>query len=409
VKNKLIGILLILIMLIVIVPSNVLADYGGINTNISIGNTAASRSSIVITQKILGTLQVAGSIISVVALIIIGIRYMCSSLEEKAQMKGVMTYYIIGAVLVFATSNILGMAYSTIEGINPYHSWSIVRKEATCTTAGSITRTCTKCKKVIVDTIAAKGHNYGSWTTKAATCTTAGNKTRTCSRCKTSETETIAATGHSYGSWTTTKDATCTTAGNKTRTCSTCKNSETQTITKLGHIYEWTTTKEATCTANGSKRGTCSTCKTTKIEIITKLGHNYGSWTTTKYATCTTAGNKTKTCSRCANKETQTIAATGHVYNSSWTTTKAATCTVAGSKERRCVKCSTVVKEAIAATGHNYEHKNYPKPAALKGTKTHYERSVCSKCSDERLTKEDCDLNFWGTCKKCCQNKNQCD
>ena len=59
----------------------------------------------------------AGSVISVIALLIIGFRYMMSSLEDRAAMKGVMIYYIIGAVLVFATSNVLSIVYNVINDI----------------------------------------------------------------------------------------------------------------------------------------------------------------------------------------------------------------------------------------------------------------------------------------------------
>ena len=55
-----------------------------------------------------------GSILSVAALMIIGFRYMLSSLEEKAAMKGILIYYVVGCVLVFATSNILSIVYDII-------------------------------------------------------------------------------------------------------------------------------------------------------------------------------------------------------------------------------------------------------------------------------------------------------
>ncbi len=56
-------------------------------------------------------IQVVGSIASVVALIIIGIRYMYSSVEEKAEYKKTMLGYIIGCALVFSIVNILGVVY----------------------------------------------------------------------------------------------------------------------------------------------------------------------------------------------------------------------------------------------------------------------------------------------------------
>ena len=56
-------------------------------------------------------IQVVGSIASVVALIIIGIRYMYYSVEEKAEYKKTMLGYIIGCALVFSIVNILGVVY----------------------------------------------------------------------------------------------------------------------------------------------------------------------------------------------------------------------------------------------------------------------------------------------------------
>ena len=112
-KKKLI---VLIISILIILPISSYA-YGGINTNITIGNTAAAQSSVDFTNRIVGILQVAGTIISVIALIIIGMRYMFSSVQEKASMKGVLAYYIIGAVLVFVTSNVLAFFYDIINSI----------------------------------------------------------------------------------------------------------------------------------------------------------------------------------------------------------------------------------------------------------------------------------------------------
>lgn len=62
-------------------------------------------------NNFISVIQVVGSIASVVALIIIGIRYMYSSVEEKAEYKKTMLGYIIGCALVFSIVNILGVIY----------------------------------------------------------------------------------------------------------------------------------------------------------------------------------------------------------------------------------------------------------------------------------------------------------
>ena len=58
---------------------------------------------------ILGTI---GSIISVVILIVLGIKYMLGSVEEKAEYKKTLLPYIIGAAFVFAASAIAPVIYN---------------------------------------------------------------------------------------------------------------------------------------------------------------------------------------------------------------------------------------------------------------------------------------------------------
>ena len=60
---------------------------------------------------ITGIVQIAGTIVSAGTLIIIGIRYMVVSVEEKAQYKERMVPYVIGAVLLFGATNIVNILY----------------------------------------------------------------------------------------------------------------------------------------------------------------------------------------------------------------------------------------------------------------------------------------------------------
>ncbi len=63
-------------------------------------------------NKIITILTTIGSVVSVIVLIVIGLKYMMGSIEEKAQYKKTMMPYVIGAALVFAASAIAGMIYS---------------------------------------------------------------------------------------------------------------------------------------------------------------------------------------------------------------------------------------------------------------------------------------------------------
>ena len=56
---------------------------------------------------VIGGLQIVGSILSVAVLAILGIKYMIGSAEERAEYKKTMVPYVVGAVMVFAITNLL--------------------------------------------------------------------------------------------------------------------------------------------------------------------------------------------------------------------------------------------------------------------------------------------------------------
>lgn len=66
---------------------------------------------------ILGYINTMGVVVSVITLIIIGIKYMLGSIEEKAEYKKTMMYYIIGAALLFAATTIPNILYNLTTGI----------------------------------------------------------------------------------------------------------------------------------------------------------------------------------------------------------------------------------------------------------------------------------------------------
>ena len=69
--------------------------------------------------KLMGVIQVAGSVIAVIILMILGIKYMMGSAEEKAEYKKTMIPYIVGAILIFAGSTIANVVYEFAIGLNP--------------------------------------------------------------------------------------------------------------------------------------------------------------------------------------------------------------------------------------------------------------------------------------------------
>ena len=189
------------------------------------------------------------------------------------------------------------------------HSWDggRVTKAATCTTAGTKTYTCTRCKKTRTETIAATGHKAVKDAAVAATCETTGKTEGShCSVCNTviKAQTTTAALGHSWDGGKVTKAATCTAAGTKTYTCTRCKKTRTETIAATGHKAVKDAAVAATCETTGKTEGShCSVCGTViKAQTTTAaLGHDYGEWKTIKAATYTEPGQAERVCRRNAS------------------------------------------------------------------------------------------------------------
>ena len=268
------------------------------------------------------------------------------------------------------------------------HSWDngTVTEEATCTTAGVRTFTCTDCAAEKTEVISALGHDYAA-SVVLPTCTQDGYTKHVCSRCEDTynDTETDPL-GHLFGdfekkddlvhihmctregceysetlahNWdngTVTEEATCAAEGTMTYTCTDCNAKKTDAIPQTNvHTPVITKTgQEATCLENGcTDEITCSVCHITvqEQETITALGHDYED--TVVAPTCTEAGYTEHVCSRCNDTYTdQETAALGHDYED---TVVAPTCTEAGYTEHVCSRCKdSYTDHEIAASGHNY-------------------------------------------------------
>ncbi|MBQ2917508.1 MAG: TrbC/VirB2 family protein [Clostridia bacterium] len=68
--------------------------------------------------KIMGIIQTVGVVVAVVILMVLGIKYMMGSAEEKAEYKKTMMPYLLGAVLIFGASTIANMVYNFANGLN---------------------------------------------------------------------------------------------------------------------------------------------------------------------------------------------------------------------------------------------------------------------------------------------------
>ena len=245
------------------------------------------------------------------------------------------------------------------------HSWDAgkVTTEATCTTDGVKTHTCSVCKTTKTETIKATGHKETEIRNAVeATCQQEGyTGDKVCKTCGTvlEKGTTIAKKNHTWDAGKVTTEATCTTDGVKTYTCSVCKTTKTETIKATGHKEtEIRNAVEATCQQEGyTGDKVCKTCGTVleKGTTIAKKNHTWDAGKVTTEATCTTDGVKTYTCSVCKTTKTETIKATGHKMGE-WKTVTAATTQKEGKQERTCTACDYK------------ETKSIPKLPVKKGT-----------------------------------------
>ena len=208
------------------------------------------------------------------------------------------------------------------------HQYNETRVEATCTTNGSITYTCTKidCGKTKVEVIEAFGHTEVDDVAIEATCTTAGKTAgKHCSICDevTVAQTAVPATGHTEGDWIVDTEATEGVDGSRHKECTVCSETLiTEVIPALSHVCKYTTVvvTDPTCTEAGYTTYKCG-CG----ESYTEAGEPATGHTEVVddavAATCTTAGKtEGKHCSVCSTVlvAQTTVTETGHAW-SSWT------------------------------------------------------------------------------------------
>lgn len=62
-------------------------------------------------RTLIGIVQIFGSLCAIICLIILGVKYMMGSVEEKATYKKTLFPYFIGALMVLGITNLLAVIY----------------------------------------------------------------------------------------------------------------------------------------------------------------------------------------------------------------------------------------------------------------------------------------------------------
>ena len=126
-KNKkyVILIIFLLIICILVFPNVVYGDY---NIQEELGTSDLSEFAQIQNQgsspefeskigEVLGIIATAGSVLSIIALIGIGIKYVTGSIGDKVEYKKSLKPYIIGAIMIFGISNLLNILYKVFPNI----------------------------------------------------------------------------------------------------------------------------------------------------------------------------------------------------------------------------------------------------------------------------------------------------
>ena len=182
--------------------------------------------------------------------------------------------HIEQTVTIPSTCTVQGMSYviCTKCEVDP---WNITVLPLAAHIGGTATCTekavCTYCSLPYGEAL---GHDYaGTFTTDlAATCTTAGSKSRHCSRCDSKiDVTAISATGHIEK--TNTVASSCTVQGMSYVVCTVCEANISSTVLPLAaHTFgAWAVTKPATTAADGEEKRVCSVCQFAETRSIPKI------------------------------------------------------------------------------------------------------------------------------------------
>lgn len=116
-KNIILKTIIILMLLIVLMPSvcygdKIIDDFDSYKT------TPKKTSSVSkIANNVTGVIATIGSVVSIVILVVVGIRYMLGSVDERSEYKKTIIAYIVGAGMVFAMSFLPMLIYNVAQEI----------------------------------------------------------------------------------------------------------------------------------------------------------------------------------------------------------------------------------------------------------------------------------------------------
>ena len=114
-KKLLNVIFIVFLIFIVLFPNFCYADRVITNFDGYKGPSSSSTKLNNVANAVTGTIMAVGTVISVITLAIIGVRYMMGSVEERAEYKKTLLPWMIGAIMVFAITTIPSIIYNMVH------------------------------------------------------------------------------------------------------------------------------------------------------------------------------------------------------------------------------------------------------------------------------------------------------
>ena len=110
---KIVGVIAIIISIVMLASTCFALEPKDINGNANINTGIIQNAG----NQIATIIRTVGIVASVIILMILGIKYMMGSAEEKAEYKKTMIPYVVGAILLFAATTIANAVFNFPSGI----------------------------------------------------------------------------------------------------------------------------------------------------------------------------------------------------------------------------------------------------------------------------------------------------
>lgn len=115
-KKIFLRVLPIVMVLMVVFTTNIFAAGFGSFENINVPTETAKNTQKTI-SRVWGTILMILQVAAVAAVVFAGVRYMFASADSKADIKKQMIWLVVGAILVFGASTVIGFLTGTFKEI----------------------------------------------------------------------------------------------------------------------------------------------------------------------------------------------------------------------------------------------------------------------------------------------------